>query len=314
MFVRGLMIASAIAGSVSLAAGCGSAPDSELFSPSTHGAGRAGANNARAGASATGGNEHVTAGSSNGGGGNASNGDAGESNGSSGASAGGTSSGEAGKAGDVGEAGAGAPGGGAAGSSAGGAGAGGSSVAGAGAGGAALGGAGPGGGAGGGGPGSGGSVGAGTGGTSNGGTSSGGAGGANGCPALAPVEKAECNVSTPSSCFYPGEACSCLATGLGPAGPRRWACYGTPDKCPKAKPTAGISCKQNVGAECPYSSQDYCICKGDGLDASWTCQAPTATCLASKPPQNLACSSVRSCQYSDVSCFCNSNNWSCLGG
>ncbi|MEI9938602.1 MAG: hypothetical protein WDO69_15400 [Pseudomonadota bacterium] len=321
-FARGLVVASVIAACVPLAAACGSAPD-DLFSQSGEGSGYAGANDARAGASAAGGKQDGMAGSSNSSGGKRNGGDAGESNGSSGAPAGGMDSGEGGKTGDAGEAGAGAPHGGTAGASAGGAGSAGASVGGAGASGASVGGAGAGG-AGAGGAGAGGASvgGAGAGGAGAGGESVGGAGGASGaagaggtsCPALAPVDKADCSVSTPSSCFYSGVACSCLASSQGPSGMRKWACYGTPEKCPNLKPTAGNSCKQNIGAECPYPNQDYCICKGDAPDASWVCQAPSATCLTNKPAQNLACGPVRTCQYSDVSCFCNASNWSCLGG
>ncbi|HEY0468703.1 MAG TPA: hypothetical protein VGC79_31125, partial [Polyangiaceae bacterium] len=108
--------------------------------------------------------------------------------------------------------------------------------------------------------------------------------------------------------------CLAAAGGPGPGTTRKWACYGTPEKCPTVKPTAGNACKQNVGAECPYPNQDYCICKGDAQSASWVCQSPTATCLTNKPPPNLACGPVRTCQYSDVACFCNASNWSCLGG
>jgi len=338
-FARGLAVVSMLGASVPLAAACGSAPDPNLFSQVGNGSSYAGGNNAHAGTHA-GGNEDSTAGSSSGSGGSTSGGAFGGSNGSSGAPAGGTSSSEGGETSDAGEAGAAFPRGGAAGTSAGtagvsgsspgGAGAGGSSAGGAGAGGAAVGGGASGGtGAGGasvGGAGAGGTStggasagGAGAGGTGSGGASvggagAGGAGGASSCPALAPADKTACNVSTPSSCFYPGVACSCLGTSEGPAATRKWACYGTPEKCPSAKPTAGNSCKQNLGAECPYSNQDYCVCKGAMLDASWVCQAPTATCMTNKPPQNLACAHVRSCQYSDVSCFCDGNNWSCLGG
>lgn len=322
-FVRSLLVVSAIAGCVSLVAACGSAPDSNLFSRSSNGSGHGGANNAPAGASAVGGDGGSTAGSNNGSGGNTSGGDAGESNGISGASTGGTNSGEGGKFGDAGEAGAGAPAGGAAGAPTGGAvgtaGAGSAGLSGGGAGGTPAGAAGAGaggapvGGTGGGGAGPGGAAGAS--GAGAGGAAVGGAGGgANSCPALPPADKTDCNVGTPASCFYSGVACSCLTAGQGPAATRKWACYGTPDKCPNSKPTAGNACKQNVGAECPYPNQDYCICKGDSLDASWVCQAPTATCLTNKPPQNLACGPVRTCQYSDVACFCNASNWSCLGG
>jgi hypothetical protein len=194
---------------------------------------------------------------------------------------------------------------------------GGAGASGNGAGGASVGGAG----ASGGGAGGASMAGAGAGGSSGGSASVGGAGASgssagagNSCPALAPADKTDCNVSTPSSCFYAGVACSCLATSGGPAAARKWACYGTPEKCPSAKPTAGASCTQNLGAECPYPSKDYCICKGNAPDASWVCQSPTATCLTNKPPQGLACGPVRGCQYSDVSCFCNASNWSCLGG
>ena len=327
---RGLVVATVIAACVPLAAACGSAPDPNQFSRAGSGSGDAGASSAHAGSSAAGG-KVGTAGSSNGSGGHT-NGDAGEGNGSSGAPNGGASSGDAGESGAAGETGAGAPNGGTAGASVGGAGTSGTSLGGAGgggiaAGGASLGGAGaggtaPAGGAGTGGTATGGSSvgGAGTGGTAAGGASLGGAGaggtgGANGCPALPPTDKADCNVSTPSSCFYSGVACSCLAAaGPGPIGAHKWACYGTPEKCPSAKPTAGNSCAQNLGAECPYPNQDYCICKGNSQDAAWACQAPTVTCLANKPPQKLACGPVRACQYSDVSCFCNASSWSCLGG
>jgi len=325
---RGLVVATVIAASVPLAAACGSAPDPNQFSRAGSGSGDAGASSAHAGSNAAGGNVG-TAGSSNGSGGHTSGGDAGEGNGSSGAPNGGASSGDAGESGAAGETGAGASNGGTAGASVGGAGMSGTSLGGAGgggiaAGGASLGGAGgaPAGGAGTGGAATGGSSvgGAGMGGTAAGGASMGGAGaggtgGASSCPALPPADKTDCSVSTPSSCFYSGVACSCLAApGPGPIGAHKWACYGTPEKCPSAKPTAGNSCAQNLGAECPYPNQDYCICKGNTQDAAWACQAPTATCLANKPPQKLACGPVRACQYSDVSCFCNASSWSCLGG
>ena len=321
-FARGLVLATTIGASVTAA--CGSAPDQNLFSPSENSSGHAGENNVHAGTGNVGGQ----AGSKSNHGGNTSAGDGGEGSGSSGAPAGGMSSSDAGDSGAAGEAIAGSPSGGGsggvgvAGAASGGGGGGGASVGGAGAGGsnsggASVGGAGAGGSNNGGASvGGGGASGAGSGGASAGGAGAGtgGASGANSCPTLPPTDKTVCNLSTPSSCFYPGVACSCLPTSDGPASTRRWACYGTPDKCPSAKPTAGSSCKQNIGAECPYTSQDYCICKGTTADASWVCQAPSATCLTNKPPQNLACGPVRTCQYSDVSCFCNASNWSCLGG
>jgi len=323
-FARGLVVASVVGASVALATACGSAPDPNLFSESGGGSGHTGGTNTHAGSSAASGKQDNPAGSSSGPGGNTSGGDVGVSSGSSGLSAGGMSNSGGSDSSEAGEGGVGAPGAGAAGASAGDAGTSGASTGGAAFGGAGAGGTGIGGaafgGAGAGGTGIGGAAGgsgvggAGTAGASGGGAGAGGSGGANGCPTLAPADKTDCTVSTPSSCFYPGVACSCLAASDAPASTRKWACYGTPDKCPGAKPTAGNSCKQNIGAECPYSNQDYCICKGNTLDASWVCQSPTATCLTNKPPQNLACGPVRACQYSDVSCFCNASSWSCLGG
>ena len=135
-----------------------------------------------------------------------------------------------------------------------------------------------------------------------------------GCPASVPKPTAACNVTTPNSCFYPGIACSCLPTGNGGPGPgsgnKAWGCHGTTDKCPESKPTAGLTCKANLGASCPYPGSDYCACVGTGNEAKWMCQPPNPTCNG-KPAANATCQTARTCSYGEVACFCNASNWAC---
>ncbi len=145
-----------------------------------------------------------------------------------------------------------------------------------------------------------------------GGMSTGGIGGGTGCPAAAPTPGNACGVSTPDSCFYLGLACSCLPVGTA-SFPRRWGCYGTPEKCPTAVPPT-LSCKANYGAECPYPGANFCACQGFGNEAKWSCQPPAPVCPANKPNDGAACMAVRACNYSDVACFCNGSNWGCEGG
>ncbi len=146
---------------------------------------------------------------------------------------------------------------------------------------------------------------------------SGGAGAAGtGCTPMAPKADQVCTVSTPDSCFYAGEACSCLPGGNSGGGAqfKHWGCYGTPDLCPDAKPSAGLSCKQSIGAECPYSASEYCVCMGNNNDPHWVCQAPGAFCSAQKPQSGDNCGgTLRTCTYADVACFCNGTKWSCEG-
>ncbi len=189
-FARGLVVASLVSACVPLAVACGSAANSDLFSPAggASGSAHAGSGSANAGANTAGGAEDGTSGANNGAAGNASTGDAGDgNNGASGAPAGGKNgSGESG-----------APG----------AGASGGPMTGAGAGGA------PGAGAGGGpGAGAGGTPGAGAGGAPGAGAGGAPAGGASSCPASSPKDGLVCAVSTPDSCFYSGLLAAVSAT------------------------------------------------------------------------------------------------------
>ena len=286
-FARGFAVVSLISATLPLAVACGSA-DSDLFTPSggsTNHAG-AGAGTSTAGVSAGGSDAKAGAGPQESGGNDTS--DAGESSGGAsagapagganagGMSAGGMSTGTGGSLAGSGGASAGASAGGAGGAAAGGGGA---------------------------------------------GVSGGGTGGASACPPTAPEAKAFCTTPTPDSCFYAGVACSCLAVATGPmpggggAIPvvRRWACYGTPDKCPDTKPSVGLSCKANGGAECPYPGNDYCACVGTGNEAVWACQPPNPSCLAKPTPETKACHTARVCSYNDVACFCNGTTWGCEG-
>jgi hypothetical protein len=121
-----------------------------------------------------------------------------------------------------------------------------------------------------------------------------------------------CSVTTPDSCYYAGIACSCLQAGGNPNS-RKWGCYGTPNKCPDAAPADGATCKFNIGAACPYPGNDFCACVGNNAFAQWACQPANPFCSA-KPAQGAGCSTVRSCSYGDVACFCNGSNWGCEGG
>ena len=154
-----------------------------------------------------------------------------------------------------------------------------------------------------------------------GGSGSGGAAGASACPMTVPVKGAVCDVTTPDSCFYAGQACSCLTAASGPGpGPinptKKWACYGDGALCPGTKPVAGASCKGSVDLECPYPGNDYCVCSGTSNDAHWVCQANPPTCAASKPLVE-SCNTVRTCSWGtnkEQACFCNGSRWGCEGG
>jgi hypothetical protein len=119
-------------------------------------------------------------------------------------------------------------------------------------------------------------------------------------------------VNTPDSCFYAGLACSCLQAGGNPNN-HKWGCYGTPNKCPDAPPMAGTSCKNKVGASCPYPGNEFCACVGNMLAPQWTCEIPNSLCTA-KPIEGSLCFQVKSCSYGDVACFCDGSNWGCEGG
>lgn len=138
-----------------------------------------------------------------------------------------------------------------------------------------------------------------------------GIGGGVGCGPTAPIPNRDCNVTTPDSCFYSGVACSCLAVSLNPNVSHKWACFGTPDQCPAAKPTAGTTCRAD--AACPYPGNDFCACVNTGGDPHWVCQAEQVTC-PQRPMDGMSCQTVRTCQYADVQCFCNGSNWGCEGG
>ena len=291
-FARGLAVAW-VSVSLPLAIACGSAGSGNLFSPSggETSVDRAGASGVTAAASSAGAD---TAGMSAGG-----------------TSEGGASAGERGVAGKgsagTTEPGGGRPGAGAGGKGQGGAPNGGSAGASAGSGGAS---------AGGGGATAGGSAAGGdTGGTrgivgSNGGTS--GFGNGEGCPVNgAPMPGAPCQVTTPDSCFYSGAACSCQQSGPSEFG-RKWACYGTPDKCPNDAPAPDSGPCKN-GAECPYPDGDFCVCAGGGGgDARYSCQPAKSVCPDMKPFKGTGCQlPVRSCAYADDQCFCNGDSWTC---
>jgi hypothetical protein len=130
-----------------------------------------------------------------------------------------------------------------------------------------------------------------------------------GCPLNGPPNPgAPCQVTTPDSCFYSGVACSCQQLGAS-AFVRKWACYGTPDKCPDHAPVADSGPCKN-GAQCPYPDGDYCVCAGNGNEPRFDCQSDTPVCPAMKPFKE-ACSNVRSCAYADDQCFCDGDNWTC---
>jgi hypothetical protein len=289
-----LLVVSWVAASVPCAVACGSASSNGLFSApggssnvskaGADGAGASAAGDAIGGATASAGANSGVGGHEQGAAGKGAAGSPAESGGAGPATTGG-GSGDKGQAGAPPSGGsAGAPSGGSAGDSAGG-----TSTGGAGAGGAS----------------------AGTGGS--GGTAGGGSAGApgSGCPDNAPVQAASCQTTTPDSCFYAGVACSCLQTGQN-AFQRRWACYGTPDKCPDSAPNAGTGpCKG--GAECPYPDA-FCVCAGNGggNNDKYICQsAGVPQCPTFKPLNVAQCSTVRSCAYADDQCFCNGSNWDC---
>jgi len=144
-----------------------------------------------------------------------------------------------------------------------------------------------------------------------------GSGGASACPAIPPQKNTSCDVLTPNSCFYAGQACSCIAAGLGPISlSKKWACYGDGADCPSAKPTAGASCKASADAECPYPGNDYCVCSSNGDEAHWVCQTNPPVCSANKPIDD-SCSTVKTCSWGpdkEVACFCNGSRWGCEGG
>jgi hypothetical protein len=312
-FAHGLTILSWVSPLVPFAVACGGNAPSGLFSSSGDTASsQAGADAAHAGAPAAGA-------------------------GTAGASSSGSSAGEASVGGNMSAAGSGESGGASAGSAAGGVGVSGHGGApSGGTAGAVSGAAGANAGTGGDNGGMTGSAGAGSGGTNAGGTSAGGtsAGGTGGdatgggmaggpgCPASAPQANNNCFTSTPNSCFYVGVACSCQQSG--PGNSRRWACYGSQDKCPEALPVSTATCKPNNGAQCPYPGGDFCACTGSGFgfgpgnpgpgsgnEAKWNCQTPPVTCPAMKPPKNQACAPVRACAYDDDQCFCDGNSWAC---
>jgi len=291
-FARGLAVFSVISASLPLAIACGSASN-DLFSPSGGGSSIAGAGAASSSAGAA-----SVAGAENGAAAGAETSMAGLS--SSGADNGGGSSGAA-TGGMSGNAAGGAHTAGSGGASAG------SAGASAGSGGASAGAANAGGG------GTSGAAGASAG--MGGSAGSAGMAGAPACPvAGAPQDGASCSVSTPDSCFYAGQACSCLQQG-GNQNQHQWGCYGTPNKCPDSKPVAGLSCKaNNLGAACPYPGNDFCACVVMGNEAHWVCQPAQPICSQTKPNQGAVCTTVRTCSYGDVACFCNGDNWGCEGG
>ncbi|HEY5375280.1 MAG TPA: hypothetical protein VIK01_16485 [Polyangiaceae bacterium] len=299
-FVRGLAVVSWVSASLPLAIACGSAGSNGLFSASggATSSNKAGESGVTAGTSSAGAD---TAGMSAGG---TSQAGAGETS-VAGKSSGGEHSGGSAGAGTGGKGQSGGGAGAAAGSGGASAGAGGAA---AGAGGAA---AGAGAGAGGSAAGSGGAAaGAGGGGGSaagNGGT--GGSGNGVGCPVNGPpTAGVACQVNTADSCFYSGVACSCEQLGASTF-VRRWACYGTPDKCPDSAPAAGSGpCKS--GAECPYPGGGFCACVGNGNEAKYACQPDAPVCPA-KPFKGQACTNVKTCAYADDQCFCNGDSWSC---
>jgi len=303
-FAQRTALVCLITASFSLAIACGSNDNSGLFATGGIGANSSGGSFANGGSSAHAG--QANGGSNSNRGGSVGNTNGGHANGG-GNNAGGTSSGGSNQAGtDAGGASGGMVGmggaamGGSAGSEA--AGTGGSM---AGTGGASAGAGGmSGGGAGGAVGGSGGAGGSG---------GSGGAGGANGCPPnLPPQDGAPCTVSTPDSCYYPGEACSCLQDQQGPG--KHWGCYGTPGKCPTGAaphPTDGASCKGYSGGLCPYSATDFCACipAFGGGEPKWGCNQ-SDSCPATRPLGTF-CSAVEECTYGARACFCSGSVWGC---
>ena len=137
------------------------------------------------------------------------------------------------------------------------------------------------------------------------------------CPASPPPKGEACTVTTANSCFYAGQACSCLQTTYGGLNAtKRWACYGDGAACPDLKPIAGTSCKLSLDAECPYPGNDFCVCSGNNLEAHWVCQASAPMCSPNKPA-NDNCAAVKTCSWGaskEVACFCNGTRWGCEGG
>jgi hypothetical protein len=286
-FVRGLAVVTWVSVALPLVVACGSAGSNGLFSASggTTSSDKAGASGVSAGASPAGAD---TGGMSAGGSSEAGAGEPGVAGkGSAGASAGEASGGSVG-AGGKGEGG--APSGGSAGAAAG------SGGAGAGSGGATAG--------------AGGSTAGNGGGGGIAGSTGGGSGHGVGCPPNnAPTPGAACQVTTPDSCFYSGVACSCQQVGPSTF-IRKWACYGTPDKCPDNTPANGSRPCKN-GAECPYLGGDYCVCMS-GSEPKFGCQPDAAICPLTKPFKGMECQlPVRSCAYADDQCFCNGDSWTC---
>ena len=310
-FVQRTALVCSITASFSLAIACGSNDSSGLFATGGSGENSSGGSFANGGSSAHAG--QANGGSNSNRGGSVGNTNGGHANGG-GNTAGDTSSGGSSKAGTGagGDSGGttamgGAAMGGSAGSDAAGTG---GSAAGAGGSGAGAGGTS----AGGAGGMSGGGAGGMSGGSGGGSGGSGGSGGVNGCPKTTPPQDgASCTVSTPDSCYYPGEACSCLQDLQGPG--KHWGCYGTPDKCPTGAathPTDGASCKGYSGGLCPYSASDFCACIpafGGGGEPKWGCNQ-SDTCPATRP-QNAFCSAVKECTYGDRACFCSGAVWGC---
>jgi hypothetical protein len=172
---------------------------------------------------------------------------------------------------------------------------------------------------------------AGTGGMSAGGTGggssgSGGSGGADACPVNAPGNGMACMVPTPSGCFYPGFACTCIPqNGGGPGGPGgpgtrlRWACFGSRvPPCVQDLPVTGDPCNGHGGAQCPYSSTEFCACtlaQNQNQNPSWECSAGNGfTCPNNAPNDGELCKAVAICQYPGGACACNGARWVCQGG
>jgi hypothetical protein len=292
-----------ITASFSLAIACGSNDSSGLFSTGGIGANNSGGSFANGGSSAHAGQANGGSNSNHGG--------------SSGSTSGGHANGGGNSAGDTSNGGSNQAGTSAGGDGGGTTGMGGGAIGGsagsdaAGTGGSAAGGGGMSAGAGGTSAGSGGMSGGGAGGAVGG---SGGSGGVNGCPPnVPPQDGAVCTVATPDSCYYAGDACSCLQDPQGPG--RRWSCYGTPDKCPTntdPHPTDGASCKGYSGGLCPYSATDFCVCVpafGGGGEPKWACNQ-SDTCPVTRPANGTFCSPVRECSYGARACFC-SSTWAC---
>jgi hypothetical protein len=102
--------------------------------------------------------------------------------------------------------------------------------------------------------------------------------------------------------------CSCGTDGT-------WTCVTS---CPSMLPSNGAACDRPAGAACSYSGGALQMGFGSA-DATCTCASQMFTCLTqadcpSDPPAAMAaCTNMTglTCTYSDQSCACGQNGWTC---